>query len=174
MEGVSHSFPVPIGWRRSKVAAHLTWIDHTLIMCKRYAQCCTWVHTSVGSFVDFWPIQTAYPPSYVGIKRNICVSSWNSFKTFAAHTIYERSQTCLRHQMRGVWWGPNQEKSLVCVTLGPTGGVRGSSGVGSWPHGPHMAMSRIRKLWIRDNLCGLHAKEEAKASTNMKSAKSRE
>ena len=46
-----------------------------------------------------------------------------------------------------VWWGPNQEKTPVCVTLGPTGGgVRGSSGVGGKPHGPHMAMLRIRKL----------------------------
>ena len=45
-----------------------------------------------------------------------------------------------------VWWGSNQEKTPVCVTLGPTGGVRGSSGAGGKPHGPHMAMSRIRKL----------------------------
>lgn len=39
-----------------------------------------------------------------------------------------------------------KKKTPVCVTLGPTGGVRGSSGVGGKPHGPHMAMSRIRKL----------------------------
>lgn len=41
-----------------------------------------------------------------------------------------------------------KKKTPVCVTLGPTGGggVRGSSGVGGKPHGPHMAMLRIRKL----------------------------
>ena len=32
-----------------------------------------------------------------------------------------------------------KKKTPVCVTLGPTGGVRGSSGVGGKPHGPHMA-----------------------------------
>ena len=35
---------------------------------------------------------------------------------------------------------------LVGVRIEGGGGVRGSSGVGGKPHGPHMAMSRIRKL----------------------------
>ena len=39
-----------------------------------------------------------------------------------------------------VWWGLNQEKNTcLCDAWANGGGVRGSSGVGGKPHGPHMA-----------------------------------
>ena len=39
-----------------------------------------------------------------------------------------------------------KKNTCLCDAWANGGGVRGSSGVGGKPHGPHMAMSRIRKL----------------------------